>query len=139
MQAAGALGNPSSPAAQSIQNFEVVRRHFATLAIGDELETHLVAFTQIIVTGAFDRADVDEGVAAAIVRLNEAKTFLAIEPFYGSRSHRVVFHEESDARPLSRVVEIAFSGEKSLGSARFFCATPTYLAVHRLLVGSMWA
>lgn len=137
MRAAGALRNSAPPAAQSIQNLEAVRRHFATLAVGDEFETHLVTFTQIIVAGAFDRADVNEGVAAAVIRLNEAKTFLGVEPFHGSRSHRVVFHEESAACPLKRAVEIAFSGEKSLGSARFFCATPTYLAIHRHLILSM--
>ena len=34
--------------------------------------------------GTLDGTDMDEGVLAAIVRLNEAKTFLAVEPFHGS-------------------------------------------------------
>jgi len=38
-------------------------------------------------SGAFDRADVDEDVLAAAIRLDEAEAFLAIEPLHGSLRH----------------------------------------------------
>src|SRR5580698_2003820 len=38
--------------------------------------------------GAFHGRDVNEHIVAAAVRLNEAKTLLAVEPLHGSNSHR---------------------------------------------------
>jgi hypothetical protein len=37
--------------------------------------------------GAFDSADVYEHILAAVIRLDETETFLAVEPLYGSLSH----------------------------------------------------
>src|SRR5712672_1027921 len=37
--------------------------------------------------GAFDRADVHEDILAAIIRLDKAEAFLAVEPLHGSLRH----------------------------------------------------
>ena len=42
-----AHGTPRPPALQSGQNLEVVGRHLAALAVGDELEAHLLTFAQV--------------------------------------------------------------------------------------------
>ena len=53
-----------------------------------EFEGDFLAFLQASKTSTLDRGDVDENVIAALVRLDEAKAFLAVKPFYGSGSHR---------------------------------------------------
>jgi len=39
--------------------------------------------------GAFDRTDMQENILAAVVRLNEAETFLAVKPLHGSCRHGI--------------------------------------------------
>jgi hypothetical protein len=58
----------------------------------DHVKRQLLAFSQAMHTGAFDRADVDENVGASVLRLNEAKTFLAVEPLHSTFSHRISFN-----------------------------------------------
>src|SRR4051794_3647611 len=55
--------------------------------IGDDVEGYRLAFVQRAHAGAFDRADMDEHVSAAGFRLNEAETFLAVEPLHCSLGH----------------------------------------------------
>ena len=53
----------------------------------------------------------NEDVIAAIFRLNEAKTFLAVKPLHGARIHREVpslqgVHVEPGARDLAAIVPV---------------------------------
>src|SRR6185369_13986552 len=68
----------------SIDGAKVVGRRFAGLAIRNNVEFDLLALIEPTHTSALDCADVHEDVLAAIVRLNEAETFLAVEPLHGS-------------------------------------------------------
>src|SRR5262245_61421617 len=49
---------------------QVLGRRLPGLAVGNDLEGHLLAFLELIEPGALDRADVDEYVLAAILRLD---------------------------------------------------------------------
>ena len=66
---------------------QVAGRHFARLVVALKLKTDLLAFDQFAHSGAFDGRDVNEGVRAAIVRLNEAEALGGIEPFYCACGH----------------------------------------------------
>src|SRR4029077_13134514 len=74
-------------------------RHLAAPAIGNEIEFDLLPFAQHAEAGALDRADVHEGIAAAIIGLDETKTLLAVEPFHGSRRHGRPFLKRRYAGP----------------------------------------
>src|SRR6185295_12337381 len=72
--------------------------------------------------GAFDRADMDEDILAAVFRLNEAETLLAIEPLHGSLVHGK-YPYVSDARVglrtrLSRRSPVSSILDKCLKRAR---------------------
>ncbi|CAD5250439.1 hypothetical protein BOS5A_10377 [Bosea sp. EC-HK365B] len=66
---------------------QVVGRHLARTLVLDELVRDLLAVTQIAQAGALDGADVDEHVLAAIIRLDEAETLGAVEPFHCTVGH----------------------------------------------------
>jgi hypothetical protein len=68
--------DPGLPTAQSVQYLQIVRGHLAAFVIRNEIESQLLAFAQIADSGAFDRADMDEGVFAAVIRRNEPETLL---------------------------------------------------------------
>src|SRR5450631_3416851 len=98
---------------RSVDLLEIVSRHLAAPAIGNEIELDLLAFAQHAETGALDRANVHESIAAAIIGLDETKTLLAVEPFHGSRRHGRPFLKHRDAGPRAntrvggRAVEFA--------------------------------
>jgi hypothetical protein len=50
-----------------------------------------LTFVETSKARALYRADVDENVVTAVFGLNEAKAFLAIEPFHGSSLHMSSF------------------------------------------------
>jgi len=56
-------------------------------ALGHNVERDFLSLVEAMQPGAFHSADVDEDVLAAVVRLDEAKAFLAVEPLYGSSHH----------------------------------------------------
>ncbi|GGG13603.1 hypothetical protein GCM10010924_48420 [Rhizobium wenxiniae] len=58
---------------------KVAGRHFARLHVALEFVAKLLAFNNFAHSGALDGRDVDERVSAAIVRLDEAKTFGGVE------------------------------------------------------------
>src|SRR5262249_10194148 len=72
----------------SADHFEIVGCDLAAAPIGDQLELDLLAFVQRAETGALDGADMDEGVLAAVIRLNESEAFGGVEPLNGTCSHR---------------------------------------------------
>jgi len=70
---------------------EVVRRGLASLSICNKVKSNLLSLVEAVETGALNGADVHEDILAAIVRLDEAKAFLAVEPLYGSLRHENFF------------------------------------------------
>lgn len=64
---------------------QVLGGGLAPLAVGDRLVGDFLTFVEVAHAGAFDRADVNEHIPAAVVRLNEAEALLAVKPFHGSR------------------------------------------------------
>ena len=59
-------------------------------AFGGNIEGYPLAFVERRKAGTFDRADVNEHVRAAIVRLNEAETLLRIESLHFACRHHVL-------------------------------------------------
>src|ERR1700759_2606295 len=59
----------------------------ATHTIFLQFEVDRLTFAQVAHSGALNGADVHDHILAAIVRLNEAKALLRIEPFDGTGSH----------------------------------------------------
>ena len=70
---------------------QVLCRGLARLWIGDNVERELLSFVEVSHPGALDRADMHEDVLAAIIRLDEAEAFLAVEPLHDSLRHMLVF------------------------------------------------
>jgi hypothetical protein len=58
-------------------------------------------------TGTFDGADMDEHILATVGRLDKAKSLLAVEPFYGSLRHQMIFL--SDYARIARMYSTALS------------------------------
>ena len=57
---------------------QVSGRGLAGFAIGDEIERNLLSLAEAVRSGALDGTDVDEYILAAVSRLNEAKSLLAV-------------------------------------------------------------
>jgi hypothetical protein len=76
---------------QSNLNLQSIGRHLSALAIRYELVLDLLALPEIIDPGALNGADMYEGVRAAIVRRDETKALLGVEPFNCSRGHGTSF------------------------------------------------
>ena len=74
-------------------------RGLASLSIRDEVKGNLLSFVEAVESGALNGADVNEHILAAIVRLDEAKAFLAVEPLYGSLRHGNFFQVRCLDRP----------------------------------------
>lgn len=66
---------------------KVFRAGLAAHAVGFGFERKLLAFIKRIHARTFDRADMNENVAAAVFRLNEAEALCRIEPFNCSDRH----------------------------------------------------
>src|SRR5271165_6838577 len=66
---------------------EVAGARLARALVGDEFEVDLLAFVEVVHPGAFDGADVNKHVRAAIIRLDETKALLGVEPLHGSDWH----------------------------------------------------
>jgi hypothetical protein len=63
---------------------------FPVLRSATKSNETFLALVEAIHPGAFDGADVDEYVLAAVIRLDEAVAFLAVEPLYGSLRHVIL-------------------------------------------------
>jgi len=59
----------------------------APLGIGLDLKGDLLAFGQARKPGALDGANMDENIVAAVIRRNEPKSLLAVEPLNCTRRH----------------------------------------------------
>lgn len=68
-------------------DLKIARRAFARLAILHNLVKDLLALCERMHPCTLHSGDVDENICAAIIRLNEAKTFGEIKPLNGAGSH----------------------------------------------------
>src|SRR5260370_841449 len=66
---------------------QIFCRGLARPSISNNVEGDLLSFVKTMHPGAFDRADVHEDILAAIIRLDKAEAFLAVEPLHGSLRH----------------------------------------------------
>src|ERR1700754_934953 len=66
---------------------EIFRAGLATHLVGLELEGHFLPFGEAGQASPFHRADVNEHVLSTILRLNEAKTLLAVKPLHNTCRH----------------------------------------------------
>jgi hypothetical protein len=87
-QTKGAPGRASCSRKKPSGGLQVAGGSLARLAIGEDLVRDLLALDQLRQTGALDCGDVDEHVAATIIRLDEAVALLVVEPLHGSGAHR---------------------------------------------------
>src|ERR671921_731488 len=71
------------------EGLQIDRGLFAAAAVGLHLIGDLLTLREAAQAGALNRADVDEHVLAARVRLNEAIALLVVEPLHRSRCHDV--------------------------------------------------
>jgi hypothetical protein len=69
-----------------------------------QLIGELLAFAQIRHAGAFNRADMDEHVLAAIIGLDKSKAFLHVKPFHSSDAHTMSLR-------LTSVYQAPFAGQ----------------------------
>ncbi len=70
---------------------QILSRGLTRLSISNNVEGDLLSFVKAVHPGALDRADVHEDILAAVIRLDEAEAFLAVEPLHDSLRHMLVF------------------------------------------------
>jgi hypothetical protein len=73
--------------ANALGGAQIVSGRLASAAVRDDVEGDGLALIEGAHAGAFDCADMNEDVLIAVFRLNEAKTFLAVEPLHGALVH----------------------------------------------------
>src|SRR5258705_6913999 len=86
---------------------QVLGRRLPGLTVVDDFEGDLLAFLELVEPSALDRADVDEDVLAAILRLDKSVALLGVEPLHGAFAHFWSFiyvSFESHARAWLRLV-----------------------------------
>jgi len=69
---------------------QIVGRGLSGPSIRDNLVGDLLSLVEAAHPGALDGADMDENVLAAVIRLDEAKALLVVEPLYGSLRHETL-------------------------------------------------
>ena len=97
---------------------QIICRGLSGPPIGDNLIRDLLSLAEAAHPGALDGADVHENILAAVIRLDEAKAFLVVEPLYGSLRHETLLSGTCLAsRALARsqpiVIEILEEGRQS--------------------------
>jgi hypothetical protein len=85
-----------------LDSLKVASRHLARLVVALEFVADLLAFDDFAHSSALDGRDVNEGVSAAVVRLNEAEALGGIEPFNCASGHDEPFHSNKDDRHATR-------------------------------------
>ena len=111
----GRIAPEKRPTAQSrlphgpAQNLRWRRR--SRPRIGDQLEPDLLTFTQIVHSGTFNRADMNENVLATVIRLNEPVAFRRIVPLHCAYAMRSL----SDVSTTTRFRDAKSSSSFDLG------------------------
>jgi hypothetical protein len=70
---------------------QIVCRGFAGPAIGYYVERNLLSLIEAVHPSTFNGADVHEDILAAVIRLDKAEAFLAVEPLYCTLRHMTFF------------------------------------------------
>jgi hypothetical protein len=99
------VGNQSSAA-------EIFCAAFTASGVNFDFVGNLLAFCQAGKPRPFDRADANKHIVSAIVRLDKAKTLLAVEPLNNTRRH---FLLQSITRVTTHA--IPFNWSMSLGKS----------------------
>jgi hypothetical protein len=86
-----------------------VGRRLAGSSVCDDFEFELLPLVEGAQAGTLDRADVNEHILAAVIRLNEAEALLAVEPLYSARTHENVLSLTVHTWALAREASRAFS------------------------------
>ena len=73
-----------------LSGLQIIRRGFAGPSIGDDVVGDFLSLVEAVKSGALDGADVHEDILASVIGLDEAKTFLAVEPLHGSLRHEIL-------------------------------------------------
>jgi len=114
---------------------QIFGRGLARLSINDNLVGNLLPLIEVVHSGAFDRADVYEHILGAVIRLDEAEAFLAVEPFHGSLCHmssfKCVFRCVCMRPRVSATGSFEF-WEKVVSPSRMIAARPSRSAESRL-------
>ena len=86
-------------------SLKVGGRHLARFLVALEFVAELLAFDDFAHSGAFDGRDMDEGVSAAVVRLDETEALRGIEPFNCASGNDEPFQaiENPNANALRRI------------------------------------
>ena len=71
---------------------QILGSRLARAAVCNDIEADVLSLVEGAHTGAFDRADMDENVFAAVRGLNETKALLAVKPLHNSLIHGDVLH-----------------------------------------------
>jgi hypothetical protein len=66
---------------------QFVSRRLSGSPVRDDFVLNFLPLIEGAQAGALDRTDVNEHILAAVIRLNEAEAFLAVEPLYRARTH----------------------------------------------------
>jgi len=77
--------------AQRLGCGEVLRRELSGLSVRDNFIRYLLPLVEGGHACALNGTDVHKHILAAVIRLDESKSFLAIEPLNGSLGHLIVF------------------------------------------------
>jgi hypothetical protein len=110
---------------------QIVRRGLAAPSVSNNIKRDLLSLVEPRHSGSFDRADVDEDVLAAVIRLDEAEAFLAIEPLHGSLRHLAFLSVTCVIRPrLSAAVSFEI-WRKVVSPTRACAARPSRSAEAR--------
>ena len=67
---------------------QIFGSRLAGAAVCDDIEADSLSLIEGAHAGAFNRADMNKNIIAAIGGLNEAKALLAVKPLHDSRIHR---------------------------------------------------
>ncbi|CUW98195.1 conserved hypothetical protein [Agrobacterium fabacearum S56] len=120
----GASGSASTSVVKGKQNplgsLQIAGRHFAGLVVAFQVEADLLAFDEFAHTSPLNGGDMNEGIRAAVVRLNEAEAFSGIKPFNCASGHDEPFHSDRGPTALRSAADIDSDFERK-GSFRTRC------------------
>ena len=68
---------------------QILSGRLSSPAVRDDVERHFLTLVEGAHARAFDRADMNEDVFAAVFRLNESEALLVVKPLHNTRVHRV--------------------------------------------------
>src|SRR5215207_3888279 len=75
------------PSSLRLRDAQILSSRLPSPAICNDLEGDLLPLVERAHAGAFDRADMNEDILVAALRLNEAKAFLGVKPLHSSLVH----------------------------------------------------